>query len=166
MANTKTGTDNIKTEYSSIFSTDRVGNIGILNDGTYNVPWVIYTISDKYYQLFPLRNLTYHRMNPTDTNTSGYEGSEMYVFIHSIILPNLRKSGLNITDCDLVSESVYNDICSKTGKISAAIAGGEGFWLTDPHSSNYFCIVDIDGGIFQESAGYSLGVRPLITVVK
>ena len=145
---------------------DKVGTIGTITDGVYNKQWVIYSISDNTYQLFPLKNLTDHVMNPTDTNTGGYEGSEMYTYIHNTILPNLKRSGLNITACDLVSQSVYYDIRSKTGKTSATIAGGERFWLTDPYSSNNFYSVNSDGSIYSYNANSSYGVRPLITIVK
>ena len=156
------------TKYSSIFggtSTDKVGTIGTINDGTYNKQWVIYSISGNTYKLFPMQNLGSHVMNSNDYNTGGYTAYEMYTYIHNTVLPNLKKSGLNIVDCDLVSLSVYNDICSKTGKSSATIAGGELFWLTDPHSSNYFSGVSSDGSIGLH-ASLSSGVRPLITVVK
>ena len=167
MANTKTGTDNIKTEYSSIFgANDHVGTIGTINDGTYNVPWVIYTISGNTYQLFPLKSLTYHRMNSNGTNSGGYTASEMYTFVHNTVLPNLKKSGLNIIACDLVSENIYNDICSKTSRTSATIASRENFWLADPYSSDSFYFVISDGVICYGYASDSIGVRPLITVVK
>ena len=167
-ANAKTKINNIKTEYSSIFGTnDKVGTIGTITDGTYNAPWVIYTIIGNIYQLFPLRNLGDHVMNSTDTSAGGYNGSELHTYIHNTVLSNLKKSGLNIASCDLVSLSVYMDIVSKTGMLSEDIAGGEFFWLTDPHSSNYFYSVDSDGSIiYYDYASYSLGVRPLITVVK
>ena len=113
-----------------------------------------------------MQNLTTHVMNSANTNAGGYEASEMYTYIHNTVLPNLKKSGLNIVDCDLVSLSVYNDICSKTGKTSATIAGGENFWLTDPDSSDYFYRVTSAGRINDTSASISIGVRPLITVVK
>ena len=158
------------TKYNSIFTTsvDRVGNIGTINDGTYNVPWVIYTISGNTYQLFPMQNLTDHVMNSNGYNYGGYTGSEMYGFIHNTVLPNLKKSGLNITSCDLVSLSVYNDICSKTGMTSAAIDGDEFFWLADPYPSwsSDFYYVNIFGNINGHGASDSVGVRPLITVVK
>ena len=79
-----------------------------------------------------MKNLTTHRMNTTD---GGYEDSEMYGYVHNTVLPNLRKSGLNITACDLVSQSVYNDICSKSYMTSKEIAGGEIFWLNDSTGS-------------------------------
>ena len=68
---TKAETDskitNVKTEYSSIFGPiDKVGNVGTINDGAYNVRWIIYTISGNTYQLFSMRSLTNHRMNSTD----------------------------------------------------------------------------------------------------
>ena len=163
------GKKDVTSKYSSVFgaSTDRVGNIGTINDGVYNIPWIIYNISCNTYQLFPIHNLADHRMNPTDTNAGGYTASEMYTYVHNTVLPNLKKSGLNIVDCDLVSQSVYNDICSKTGKSSATIAGGERFWLTDPYSSYYFYYVHSDGGVYNNhDARDSSGVRPLITVVK
>ena len=107
-------------------------------------------------------------MNSNNTNAGGYTGSEMYGFIHNTVLPNLKRSGLNITSCDLVSQSVYNDIYSKTGMTSAAIAGGENFWLADPnpYDSNNFYYVYSDGSIYNYGASDSFGVRPLITVVK
>ena len=157
------------TKYRSIFTTsvDRVGNIGTINDGTYNVPWVIYSISGNTYQLFPLYNLTEHNMNSNGSNYGGYTGSEMYTYIHNTILPNLKKSGLNITACDLVSVATYNNIVSKTGKTYGDIAGGENFWLTDPISSGNFYVVYSDGSInYGGGAISSYGVRPLITVVK
>ena len=94
-------------KYSSVFgaSTDRVGNIGTITDGVYNIPWVIYSISGNTYKLFPLKNLGSHVMNSTDTNDGGYTASDMYTYIHNTVLPNLKKSGLNITACDLVSLS-------------------------------------------------------------
>ena len=157
------------TKYRSIFggaAIDKVGTIDTITDGTYNKRWVIYSISGNTYKLFPMQNLTDHVMNPTDTN-GGYTASEMYTYVHNTVLPNLKKSGLNIVDCDLVSLSVYNDICSKTGKTSATIAGGEIFWLTDPNSSNDFYYVISDGSIDNIIvASYIIGVRPLITVVK
>ena len=169
---TKTETDskitNIKTEYSSIFGAiDKVGDIGMITDGTYNVRWVIYSISGNTYQLFPMKNLTNHQMNSTATNRGGYASSEMYGFIHNTVLPNLKRSGLNITACDLVSKDVYNDICTKTGITNATVAGGEGFWLADPGpgNSDYFYLVDSGGSIGGSGVG-SYGVRPLITVVK
>ena len=157
-------------KYSSVFgaSTDRVGNIGTITDGVYNIPWVIYTISGNTYQLFPMKNLTYYNMNSANTNAGGYEASEMYTYVHNTVLPNLKKSGLNITACDLVSYQVYNDICSKTDKSSKDIAGGNYFWLTDTVVSNTnFYYVDYDGS-FKDNDPYSsnFGVRPLITVVK
>jgi hypothetical protein len=163
--------NNIKSEHRSFFKgafVDKVGNIGMINDGTYNKLWVIYNISGNTYQLFPMRNLGSHRMNPTDTTEGGYTGTEMYTYIHNTVLPNLKKSGLNITACDLVSASVYKDIVSKTGITSASIAGGEGFWLADPYpgGSNNFYYVYSGGSIYDNSASGSLGVRPLITVVK
>ena len=156
------------TKYSSIFGVtaiDKVGNIGTIYDNTYNVPWVIYTISGNTYQLFPMQNLTSRGMNSTTTNTGGYTASDMYTYIHNTILPNLKRSGLNITACDLVSLSVYNDICSKTGKTSKGITNGEDFWLTNPYNSYYFYCVYSDGS-FIGYADYSRGVRPLITVIK
>ena len=158
-----------KNEHDPMFGADdKVGTIGTINDGTYNVDWVIYTISGNTYQLFPMQNLTTHVMNSSDTNYGGYTESIMYGFIHNTVLPNLRKSGLNIVACDLVSKSVYNDICSKTGKTSATIAYGGYFWLTDPYSSNSFYLVTNNGSIIYDSYGASdsCGVRPLITVVK
>ena len=158
------------TKYSSIFGVtaiDKVGNIGTIYDNTYNVPWVIYTISGNTYQLFPMQNLTSRGMNSTTTNTGGYTASDMYTYIHNTILPNLKRSGLNITACDLVSQSVYNDIVSKTGMTSVTIAGGEDFWLADPGSSYSFYYVGSDGIIYDYgNAIISFAVRPLITVVK
>ena len=156
------------TKYRSVFGviSDMVGNIGTITDNTYNKQWVIYSISGNTYKLFPMQNLTSRGMNSTTTNTGGYTASEMYTFVHNTVLPNLKKSGLNIVDCDLVSQSVYNDICSKTGKSSATIAGGERFWLTDPYSSYHFYLVNSDGSINFDGASLSFGVRPLITVVK
>ena len=170
---TKTETDskitNIKKEYSSIFGAPReiVGDSSRIADGTYNVNWIIYTISGNTYQLFPLKSLNAHRMNPTDTNSGGYTGSEMYTYIHNTVLPNLKRSGLNIISCDLISEEVYDDICSKTGKTSATIAGGEGFWFTDPTGRDCFYIIDKDGKVsWTNASNIIIGVRPLITVVK
>ena len=161
------------TKYRSIFggasSDSKVGNIGTITDGTYNKQWVIYTISGNTYQLFPMENLTDHVMNSNGHNTGGYEASEMYTYIHNTVLPNLKKSGLNITACDLVSQSVFNDIVSKTGMTSATIAGGESFWLADPYPnySDGFYLVYSDGSIiYPNHASGGLGVRPLITVVK
>ena len=165
---TKMETDNIKTEYSSIFGgapANKVGTIGIINDGTYNVPWIICTISGNTYQLFPIRNLTTHQMNSTDTNNGGYTGSEMYGFVHNTVLPRLKQSGLNITACDLVSVATYMDIVFKTDMLSKDIAGGESFWLTDPYpdlSDSFYSISSVGYGDASDSAG----VRPLITVVK
>lgn len=156
-----------KTEYNSIFggaSADKVGTIGTINDGTYNVPWIIYTISGNTYQLFPMKSLAYHVMNSNGSNDGGYTKSDMYKFVHNTILPNLKKSGLNITDCDLVSQSVYNDIVSKTGKTSKEIAGYEIFWLTDPYSFHSFCNVGSSGRISSDDANWDYGVRPLITI--
>ena len=158
-----------KIEYSSIFGAgDKVGDVGTITDGTYNKQWVIYTISGNTYQLFPMENLGTHVMNSSDTNAGGYPASEMYTFVHNTVLPNLRKSGLNITACDLVSAAVYNDIVSKTGMTSATIAGGEYFWLADryPLDSYTFYFVSSDGSAGNDSASNSRGVRPLITVVK
>ena len=170
---TKTETDNkitaVKTEYNSIFGApiEIVGDSSRITDGTYNKKWVIYTISGNTYQLFPMKNLGIHVMNSTDTNAGGYTASEMYTFVHNTVLPNLKRSGLNITACDLVSQSVYNDICSKTGMTSATIAGDEDFWLTDPYSSYNFYYVSSGGSINgNTNASVSRGVRPLITVVK
>ena len=159
------------TKYRSIFggtsSDSKVGYTGIIVDGTYNVQWIIYTISGNTYKLFPLKNLTDHVMNSNGYNTGGYTDSDMYGFVHNTVLPNLKRSGLNITACDLVSRSIWKDIYSKTGKSSATIAGGERFWLTGPNSSNYFCYVYSDGSInYDYVASFSYGVRPLITVVK
>lgn len=170
--NTKTETDNIKTEYSSIFGRtsaveDKVGNIGTITDGTYNVYWIIYGISDNTYQLFPMRNLGSHRMNPTNTTEGGYAKSEMYTYVHNTVLPNLRKSGLNITACNLVSKNLYYNIVSRTYMTSGTIADDEPFWLTDTASSIEFYNVYKDGSIYNNHrASISLGVRPLITVVK
>ena len=176
---TKTETDNkltnVKNECGSIFgSIDKVGDIGTINDGTYNKPWVIYTISGSTYQLFPRKNLTDHSMNPTNTNAGGYTGSEMYTFVHNTVLPNLRRSGLNITSCDLISLSVYKDIISKTG-IEGKYFVDERytFWLTNTYGSvfdrAYFSYGEIHtvnwGDVTQNDSTYSLGVRPLITVV-
>ena len=157
------------TKYRSVFggaAIDKVGNVDMITDNIYNVPWIIYTISGNTYQLFPMKNLGSHAMNFTDTNDGGYTKSEMYTFVHNTVLPNLKRSGLNITACDLVSLSVYNDICSKTGKTSKGIAGGEYFWLTDPYSSDGFYYVFSGGSFNDDYASYSNGVRPLITVVK
>jgi hypothetical protein len=107
-------------------------------------------------------------MNSNNSNAGGYTKSEMYGFIHNTVLPNLKQSGLNITACDLVSQSVYNDIVSKVGITSVTIAGGENFWLADPYpgnSSNFYG-VGSDGSISYNGASNSRGVRPLITVVK
>ena len=165
---TNTKTDNVKIESNSIFGTDRVGDVGKIIDGTYNVPWVIYNITGSTYQLFPMKNLGNHQMNPTNTNTGGYEGSEMYTYIHNTVLPNLKRSGLNITSCDLVSYDAYDDIVSKTGMRSIDFAGGEGFWLADPNPdySGNFYIVYSNGSTNGSGACNSRGVRPLITVIK
>ena len=158
------------TKYSSIFTTsvDKVGTIGTINDCTYNKQWVIYSISGNTYQLFPMNNLGSHIMNATATNAGGYPASDMYKFIHNTVLPNLKRSGLNITACDLVSQSVYNDIVLKTGITSATIAGGENFWLADPYPyySYSFYRVGSGGSVSYTYANPSLGVRPLITIVK
>ena len=158
------------TKYRSIFggaAIDKVGNVGKIYDNTYNKPWVIYTINGNTYQLFPLKNLTTHVMNSNNSNYGGYTKSEMYTYIHNTVLPNLKRSGLNITACDLVSQSVYNDIVSKTGMTSVTIAGGEDFWLADPGSSYSFYYVGSDGIIYDYgNAIISFAVRPLITVVK
>ena len=132
---------------------DTVGTIGTITDGVYNKQWIIYTISGNTYQLFPMKNL--------DTRTY-----DMHEYLYNTILPNLKKSGLNIIDCHLVSLSVYNDICSKTGKTSAAIAGGEYFWLTDISDYNGTYVVYPGGDGTYNSTSDSYGVRPLITVVK
>ena len=165
-----------KIKFASIFGkpyADKVGDSGIITDGTYDAWWIVCSASNNTYQLFPMHNLTNHadltehNMNPTDTNDGGYTASEMYTYIHNTVLPILKQSGLNITACDLVSKDVYNDICSKTGKTSADFAGGdESFWLTDTYGSNFFCYVNSDGSIYSNLARNSLGVRPLITVVK
>ena len=155
------------TKYSSIFgrtSVAKVGSIGTITDGTYNKQWVIYSISGNTYQLFPMKNLIDHVMNSNGSNVGGYTKSDMYKFVHNTILPNLKKSGLNITDCDLVSLSVYNDIVSKTGKTSKEIAGYEIFWLTDPCSFHSFCNVGSSGRISSDDANWDYGVRPLITI--
>ena len=159
---------------------DKVGTIGTINDGTYNKQWVIYTITGNTYQLFPMQNLTKRVMDPTNTNAGGYTGSSMYSFVHNTVLPNLRKSGLNIIACDLVSREIYLDILRKTGMTGKDIAGKEIFWSEDPYTYDYesfFCI-ELIGPIeiyqlnkgynanYTDSAGDSLGVRPLITVVK
>ena len=144
----------------------------MLTGGTYNVKWVIYTISGNIYQLFPLRNLTGHVMNSTDINGNsynygGYTKSEMYGFIHNTVLPNLKRSGLNITACDLVSKSVYGDICSKIGMTSYDLVGHDNFWLTDIPDNNYnFCYVDYGGNTSWSRPDLGYGVRPLITVVR
>jgi hypothetical protein len=114
-----------------------------------------------------MENLTNHVMNSTATSAGGYPASEMYTFVHNTVLPNLRKSGLNITSCDLVSRSIWDDIVSKTVKRSATIVGGEEFWLTDSHMAGCFSVIDINGSTYDNGhAGASYGVRPLITVVK
>ena len=157
-----------KTEYSSIFGDNRVGDSGIIIDNTYNVRWVIYRISGNTYQLFPMRNLTEHYMGSSYTNADGYYNSDMYSYIHNTVLPNLRNSSLNITACDLVSQSEYNYICSKTGITSATIAGGEDFWLADhsPNNTTSFYYVNSGGSfIYDDGNRYSHGVRPLITVI-
>ena len=169
---TKTETDNIKTKYSSVFgisgdADDNVGYIGTIVDDTYNTYWIICAISGNTYYLFPMRNLGSHRMNPTDTTEGGYYKSDMYTHIHNTVLPNLRKSGLNIIACDLVSKDLYHSIVSRTLMTSGTITDGEPFWLTDTASSIEFCNVCKDGSIFSgNTARHSLGVRPLITVVK
>ena len=164
-----------KAEYSSIFippDDSKVGNVGTITDGTYNKDWVIYTISGNTYQLFPMQNLGDHVMNPTDTNVGGYTASEMYGYVHNTVLPRLKQSGLNITSCDLVSQSVYNDICSKTGKTSNDIIHDGVFWMTDPYISTSTGFVYSRGAVDAETyerftgASFSHGVRPLITVVK
>ena len=158
-------------KYSAFFGeapVDTVGTIGRITDNTYNKQWVIYSISGNTYQLFPMKNLTNHKMDSYDTNDGGYEDSKMYIFIHDTILPNLKKSGLNITACDLIPYKVYQDIWSKTGIKSATIAGGEEFWLPDPYpyDDESFYYIYSDGSIIGASATYNIGVRPLITVVK
>ena len=159
------GKADAKIESNSVFrSNDIVGNKGMITDGEYNVNWVIYTISGNTYQLFPLKNLTVHVMDSTDTSSGEYEASEMYTFVHNTVLPNLKNSGLNITACDLVSKDVYNDICSKTNMLSEDIAGGEEFWLTDL-AGGYFAHVGSGSG-YAFNSNRRLGVRPLITVVK
>ena len=111
-------------------------------------------------------------MNPENsygaaTNYGGYTGSEMYKFIHNTVLPNLKRSGLNITSCDLVSYSVYHDIVLKTGMVNNYINGGyDEFWLTDISSNSTdfrYVIYNGDDSYAHASLGY--GVRPLITVV-
>ena len=115
-------------------------------------------------------NLTYHVMNSTYTNAGGYPASDMYHFVHNTVLPNLKRSGLNITACDLVSQSVYLDILSKTGMHNTSITGSDYFWLTDTYETDKFCYTYYGGSnhsygdyIFATS---NYGVRPLITVVK
>ena len=137
---------------------DTVGTIGTITDGVYNKQWVIYTISGNTYQLFPMQNLT------SDSMYEMYKYNSLY----NTVLPNLKKSGLNIISCDLVSVAVFNDICSKTGKEKATIAGGEFFWLAGPipYESPDFYGVNGYGGIYGYAANGILGVRPLITVVK
>ena len=163
---TKAEVDSKITNGNSIFisSNSKVGDCGIITDGVYNVRWVIYTISGNTYQLFPMENLTCHVMH-SDYRTGEYTKSEMYPFIHNTVLPNLRRSGLNITACDLVSKSVYDDICSKTGIASRIISGGEYFWLTD-YNESWTYTVYYDGKINDYELTLSRGVRPLITVVK
>ena len=100
-----------------------------------------------------------------------YENSRIYRAIHNTILPILRRSGLNITACDLVSASVYNDILAKTGKTSRDIAGGESFWLSENFSGDGYCVyedgrINYDYGAVQYSKGRYRGARPLITVVR
>ena len=104
-----------------------------------------------------------------------YTKSEMYGFVHNTVLPNIRRSGLNITAGDLISASVYNDIVWKTGIISKKIIEDDGpFWLTDQGgNAHYFAAVtagDIKYGYGVNPIGYesgaSYGVRPLITVVR
>jgi hypothetical protein len=114
-----------------------------------------------------MQNLTSHVMSYTASEYDRYTASEMHSFVHNTVLPNLKRSGLNITSCDLVSQSVYYDILSKTGKSSAAIGGGEYFWLTDhDDSTTNFYYVDYDGSIKYYDSSSNFGVRPLITVVK
>ena len=162
-----------KIEYNSIFraptDTDKVGDSGTIADGTYNARWLIYTISDNTYQLFPMKNLGSHVMNSNDYNTGGYTASEMYTYVHNTVLPNLKRSGLNITACDLVSRSIWKDIYSKTGMLSATIVGYEVFWLADliTYGNTSFYAVHGDGSYDGgNEARTSLGVRPLITVIK
>ena len=144
-----------------------MGNIGTITDGTYNVNWVIYTISGNTYQLFSMRNLGSHRMDSGNTISDGYTGSEMYTYIHNTVLPNLKKSGLNITACDLVSDVVYNDICSKTGIKYNVIAAEDGrFWLTNYVNGEFFYVDGNGSTQSTTSYYYEFGVRPLITVVK
>ena len=151
---------------------DKVGTIGTINDGVYNVPWIIYNISGNTYQLFPMKNLGEHAMNSTDTNVGGYPATAMYTFVHNTVLPNLKRSGLNIAACDLVSSAIYIDIFSKTSMTSNEIAGGSDyFWLADiyPGASFSFYFVTSGGNInygkSEIGATTSYGVRPLITVV-
>ena len=105
-----------------------------------------------------------------------YTKSEMYGFVHNTVLPNIRRSGLNITACDLISASVYNDIVWKTGIVSKKFIEDDGcFWLTDQGGGNshYFAAVvagDTRYGYGVNPIGYESGdirgVRPLITVVR
>ena len=104
-----------------------------------------------------------------------YTKSEMYGFVHNTVLPNIRRSGLNITACDLISASVYNDIVWKTGLTNKNIINDDaGFWLTDQGGGNshYFAWVGYNStsgyGVYSigSESGNSLGVRPLITVVR
>ena len=112
-------------------------------------------------------NLTYHVMNSTYTNAGGYEASEMYTYVHNTVLPNLKKSGLNITACDLVSSTVYSDILSKTGMDNSSIIGNERFWLMDTYDyENSFFYMGLSGVNHGYNASVSLGVRPSITVVR
>ena len=121
-----------------------------------------------------MRNITYHQMNSSETNDGGYTGSEMYKFIHNTVLPNLKRSGLNITACDLVSKSVYNSIRSNVGMPNIFIDGDGGFWLSDPYdyygssSSHYGFSWTNSVGEIEDYAisNINLGVRPSITVVR
>ena len=110
-------------------------------------------------------NLTNHVMNSTYTNAGGYPVSDMYKFVHNTVLPNLKRSGLNITACDLISKSVYPDILSKTGMDNSSIIGSERFWLADTYEDSFF-YMDLGGLKHGYGAAFSLGVRPLITVVR
>ena len=95
-----------------------------------------------------------------------YTSSGLYTFVHNTILPNLRKSGLNITSCDLVSRIVFNDIVSKTGKTSKEIIGNDNFWFTDNYDLGIFYYIGAGGSISYYNSYINCGVRPLITVVK
>ena len=65
-----------------------------------------------------------------------------------------------------IAQFLEGHLISNDDKVGT-ITDGEPFWLTDTASSIEFYNVYKDGSIFNgHSASKSLGVRPLITVVK